>query len=1366
MSHIARLHGDWRQLLEPVEPFLTVPVLKRAFPDGLPSVTTARRAEVRTHLGALGAGGDPAARAVWIEWALGTLLGHGPRLRHGAGLPAGLEHAVPEHGVVLRPDYAVVGPAAPGSDGPERPRLLVRVVEPGTPIVGRIPGDRWAASHLERTELLCRATGCEFGMVTDGDRWVLTWAPPRRSGGYATFTAQLFSEEPALLDAFVALLGAARFFSVRKGDHLEALFHESASAEEEVTTRLGAQVRAATELLVAAISRANRESGGTLLHGTEPGEVYNGALTVMMRMVFLLAAEERGLLPLGDDFYDRSYAASTLREQLVADASRLGDEALEHRQAAWHRLLALTRAVHGGVSHLDLAIPPYGGGLFDPDRYPFLEGRARGNPWREHESRPVPIDDRTVLEILDSLQVLRFGKAEARTLSYRSLEVEQIGHVYEGLLDHSAVRVDDLAVGLVGKPGSEPEIPLAELEDAAAHGRERYLAFVAERTGWKVEQLARLLDRVPTEERERLLRVAAESDAAAYDRLRPHLPLLRDDVRGLPTVFLPGAVYVTETSTRRETGTAYTHRALADEVVRYALEPLVYSPGPADEPDPARWKLKPAHEILALKVCDPAVGSGAIIVAACRYLADRVVEAWTAERAAGGKPLLGDEPVSAETPEEATLLARRAVADRCLYGVDLNPMAVEMAKLSMWLVTMARERPFTFLDHAFKVGDSLLGITSLDQLASLHMDPERGRRVHEQGHLFNLHFDDVLRPLLETAIEDRCRLEAIPLFTVRDVETKISLNAQADHALERLWLIADVIVGAALASAEHRESLIDEYLTRMAPLVARISAPEGEVDNDTSTRSTRLLREYADEWLNAGRPTGNPPRKPLHWPLVFPEVFIGGGSFDAVVANPPFVTGREISRGMGKDYREFLTRRVAGVPGAADLVGYFALRITSIARYVGFLATNSITQGQTLKLSLAPLVDAHGWTIFRGVRRMQWPGQQGVNVSKIWMARSEWRGQSVLEGHLVARIAPTLLPGEGDVRNPERLRANANLAFQGFQIIANNLIINEDTRRSLIEADSKSEEIIRRYVNGISLNGPAPHYLEKWVIDFGTMTESQAREYSACFAYAEQHVLPEVLDQAKSFESWQDRWWQFWRPRPKLREACSALDQVVAMVRTSKVMQSVLVPTKWCLTDALVVFAFDDFAHLAILNSSLHWWWSVATPGSGGSSLETRPRHTTTDAFETFPLPVITERLILAGQQLEKSRTEAMVTRGIGLTELYNLLASPTIAAVDVLAVRTAHLEVDLAMLAAYADEQDQKSWVEIELDYGFHETPVGVRWTMGKIARTAVLQSLVELNLARHAQEEAALPSTRTRRGQRSLLATDQETLFGCGSE
>jgi hypothetical protein len=285
--------------------------------------------------------------------------------------------------------------------------------------------------------------------------------------------------------------------------------------------------------------------------------------------------------------YDESYAVSTLRAQLQEEADRFGEEPLERRHAAWQRLLATFRMVHGGVQHEQLRLPAYGGGLFDPDRFPFLERRK---PGVNAAAEPVPIDDRTVLHLLDALQVLRrrgrrAGPTEAQRLSYRALDVEQIGHVYEGLLDHTAVRADDPALGLDGK--LEPEVPLRRVEQAAARGRDALVAWLGEQTGESRAWVERRLDAdLKPAERQRL-RAACDNDPTLTDRVAPFGGLLRRDLRGDPLVYLPGSTYVTKAGERRSSGTYCTPRALAEEVVGHTLDPLVYQPGPAENADPA-----------------------------------------------------------------------------------------------------------------------------------------------------------------------------------------------------------------------------------------------------------------------------------------------------------------------------------------------------------------------------------------------------------------------------------------------------------------------------------------------------------------------------------------------------------------------------------------------------------------------------------------------------------------------------------------------------------------------------------------------------------------------------------------------------------
>ena len=641
---------------------------------------------------------------------------------------------------------------------------------------------------------------------------------------------------------------------------LLALLRESASDQQEVTDQLGYQVREAVEVLVQSFDALHQESQGTALKGLEPATVYDAALTIMMRLVFLFSAEERGLLYLGKPLYDDNYAVSTLQEQLQEVADRYGEEVLERRYDAWSRLLASFRAVHGGIQHQDLLMEAYGGSLFDPDRYPFLEGRAHGSQWRNTPAEPLAVNNRVVLHLLNSLQRLRTKSGsvtETRRVSFRALGVEQIGHVYEGLLDHTAVRATEVVLGIRGTRKKEPEIALSTLEDLLRQGENKLLDFLKEETGRSLPALRRELNNggLPSEHK---LLVACNHDEALVARLRPFAGLIREDSFERPWVVLAGSIYVTEGTTRRSTGTHYTPPSLTEPIVQHTLEPLVYV-GPAEGLPKEQWRLKTPKEILDLKVCDMAMGSGAFLVQACRYLAERLVEAWeNEEKAHPGQVLITPDgkfsegsPTERLVPAEAAeriAIARRVVADRCLYGVDINPMAVEMAKLSMWLITVDANRPFTFLDHAFKCGDSLLGITSLEQLENFSLRPGGGK----QQAFATLN----LRRHIEEAKRKREILEEMPSDTPEQIAAKTALFAEAEDSVAKLFAAADVLVAVEMsdldgsAYASERESSIDHIMSCW-------------------TNELGMLQKYASDRLQR--------RRPMHWCLAYPEITSGLG---------------------------------------------------------------------------------------------------------------------------------------------------------------------------------------------------------------------------------------------------------------------------------------------------------------------------------------------------------------------------------------------------------------------------------------------------------------------------------------------------------
>ncbi len=1303
-------HADWLSLVEPSGSFVTLPVLTRVFPNGLDRTDPVAREQVRERRP--DDQGNVAARTGWIEWVLGDLLSWGARLRSGPKVPTTLAVVVGEHNAVLRPDYVLVEPHGDH----EEVRALVCLWPPGTALDAKAPGEQWSATPTERASFLCRATGVPLALVTDGEQWRLVWAPVDGVPGGATFIASLFSEEPAVLDAFVSLLSARRFFSAQAGDTIEALLTESAAAQVEVADQLGRQVRVAAELLVAALSRANRERGGELLEGLSGTEIYECTVTVLMRLVFLLFAEERGLLPLDDELYARSYALWTLRDQLQSERDLHGEDPLERRSTAWYRVLALFRAVHGGLTHDSLRIPPYGGRLFDPDRFPFLEGRQFGDPWRSSSSVPIPIDDLTMLAILKSLQVLQLssgGIKESRQLSYRTLEVEQIGHVYEGLLDHSVFKVETTALGLIGKPGDEPEVPLAGLENAAAGGRDALVNWLKDITSKTDKQLTKLLDQPPGDNDRQLLAAAVDNDAALTDRLLPYIHLLRRDLRDLPIVMLGGAVYVSQTTTRREGGIEYTTKDLADEVSRYALEPLVYSPGPQDGAAPEDWQLRTSSEILDLKICDPAVGSGAILVAAGRYLADRLVEAWTIEGA--------DQATAA--PEEIQILARRAVADRCLYGVDRDPLAAEMAKLSLWLTTLAKDRPFTFLDHAIRVGDSLLGITGLEQVRWLHLDPTAGRKLHNT--LFD--YTAAIEPLVAAALVAAQRVSEINVVTLRDAEDKAHYSAEADALLATVRVMADAVVGATFSTASASTRAQNDRLAALAPRVAALLDVTSSGD-EHEARSDKLAA-LAAEWLNAGRPANAPVRRCVHWPLEFPEVFLGQRQpgFDALVGNPPFIGGQKITSAIGSDARDHIVQWVAGgKKGSADLVAYFFLRATEIARGFGLLATNTIAQGNTSEVGLTQVID-RGWSVHRAVSSTKWPGQASIEIAKVWAISDSWTGRVELDGREVDGIDEMLYPRSRSGWRKQHLLANAYQSFQGSTILGLGFTMSPEEAQALINKDKRNAEVLFPYLGGEDLNQSPNQTATRWVINFFDWSEERAREYPDCFDIVEARVKPERL-KVKYSDHARDEWWQYERTRSELYETIAHLDRVLAISRVSNTVLPLFVPTRQVLSEATVVFAYDDDFNLGVLSSGFHSRWVLRHASTLGLGV----RYTPSDVFETFAQPPANAAVAAVGKALNDHRSKLMIANSEGLTATYTRLHDPADTTPRIVKLRELHVALDVAVRDAYG-------WSDLDLGHGFH--PVrnqGIRHTFSPATADEILERLLELNKERYEAEVA----------------------------
>src|SRR6266508_413366 len=318
----ARHHAEWLSLVETSGPFLSMPVLPRAFPQGLDAhdrehTRDLRLAHEEWEDSQHGGRPDPALHTAWVRFVLTRTLEFPEEIiAQGQAIPPTLRVPVPEHGETLAPDLVIRTPD--GRDDAGSPRLLIQVYPPGQGVERAVAGRHWKASPQTRmTELLrgLRSQGLHthLGLVTSGEHWMLVSTAADEAVGYASWYANLWLEEPLTLRAFRSLLGLRRFFGVPDRDTLETLLRESASTQEEVTDQLGYQVRRAVEVLVRRLDQADKDQQRTLLRDVAETQLYEAAVTLMMRLVFLFAAEERGLLLLGDPLFDQHYAVSTLR---------------------------------------------------------------------------------------------------------------------------------------------------------------------------------------------------------------------------------------------------------------------------------------------------------------------------------------------------------------------------------------------------------------------------------------------------------------------------------------------------------------------------------------------------------------------------------------------------------------------------------------------------------------------------------------------------------------------------------------------------------------------------------------------------------------------------------------------------------------------------------------------------------------------------------------------------------------------------------------------------------------------------------------------------------------------------------------------
>lgn len=1272
---------------------------------------------------------------------------------HSTGIDvSGLEVVLPEYNETLRPTWIVPefqSPnAAPSVAAPEQRSNAERVVM----LIQEIPAGkeldepieeadrRWHASPHARFERLLRETQVPAGLLTNGRNLRLVYAPRGETSGYLTFNVDEMTTVAGrpIFSAFHMLLNSDRLFNLEKKQRLPSILMESRKYQNTVSTQLAQQVMAAMYELLRGFQAADDQWNGRLLKdilAREPQHVYHGLLTVLMRSVFVLYAEDRNLLS-NHPVYTNYYSITGLFERLRADAGQYPDT-MDQRYGAWAQLLTLFRMIYEGGSHAELQIPPRKGYLFDPTRYPFLEGIKATTSSSEETPFPTAIprvSDGVVYRVLNNLLML-----DGERLSYRSLDVEQIGSVYEAIMGFE-VEVStgrSIAIKPVKKHGAPATI---NLEQLLATEKGKRAAWLKDHSDQELTGKALEAFKAATTIEELL---AALGNKIASDVT--------------PNVVAAGAMIFQPSDERRRSGSHYTPRSLTEPIVRTTLEPIlkqlcdpeaplaeVYQPSKEDkrrytqgEID-ARIRLSERaieqamqarvigtphpSQILDLKICDPAMGSGAFLVEACRQLADELVKAWYAHQLV---------PTDIPPDEDEVLYARRQVAQRCLYGVDKNEMAVDLAKLSLWLVTLAKDHPFTFLDHSLRHGDSLVGLTR-KQIIGFHWEPKKQKQFGE----------DLIQKRLDRATEARAKiLNAREDVPYRDQEQRLAL---ADEALNVVRMTGDACVSAFFAGkkAKEREKLCEELFLDVARHFQALK------DNKFDVEARSRIAHAAGSLR-----TGAHPLPPFHWEIEFPEVFSrASGGFDAFVGNPPFAGKNNLLCGSRKGFVDWLKEIHEASHGNADLVAHFFRRFFSLLcpfGKLGFIATKTIGEGDTRSTGLRWICSEGKGTIYRALRRLVWPGQAAVIVSVVWISRSFVPSPFFLDRREVQKITAFLFDS-GSSENPDTLSENAKLAFIGSYVLGMGFTF-DDTDKSgvasplsvmadLISSDSRNSDVIFPYIGGEEINTDPQQLHHRYIINFSDMSEEEASRWPALLKIVETKVKGTRGSHSTA------PWWQFERIRGDLYRKIAPLQHVLVMSRVTQCAAVVFLPKRTVFSEQVVVFAFDSQSAFAVLQARLHEEWCRFL----GSSLGATLRYTPSDAFETFPFPHAFRddpRLDAVGCEYYEMRRTLMQASGFGLTKTYNRFHDPHEKSPEILKLRELHEAMDRAVLEAYCwHDLAQTARCEFLLDYeedddetstgrpSTRKKPWRLRWP--DEFRDMVLARLLELNAQRHQEE------------------------------
>ena len=896
-----------------------------------------------------------------------------------------------------------------------------------------------------------------------------------------------------------------------------------------------------------------------------------------------------------------------------------------------------------------------------------------------------------------------------------------------------------------------------------------------------------------------------EEFGSVYEGLLEQKPTIYDDGSEIRFGFEKG-------TERSSSGSHYTPEELVQPLIKHSLDYVIedklknaslsFRTKRSGDPESTSSKIdsrlrgndseeKEAKEkaLLSIKVCDVACGSGHILLSAARRIAQELTKVRTGE----------DQP-SPEPYRQAI----RDVINHCIYGVDKNPLAVELCKVALWLEAHNPGMPLNFLDHKIKCGDSIVGLARIEELQNgiateafktLPDDDKdiaatfRKQNNKERDNRTQLKLTDteeIINNLNSLSVKFK-NFNLLPDTTVDEVKKKQKeYDVLKGSDWMRLKELADIQVAQFFIDKIKDNK---EFLTTDAEYFRIFAGQKKEI----SIRKVSTAMAVAVE------------KKFFHWFLEFPEVMQEGG-FDCILGNPPFLGGSKISGTFGYPYLIYLREFYPPAKGLCDFVAFFFRRNFSIIRNNGFvslISTNTISQGDTREGSL-DVISILGGNINFAIRSLKWPGVASLQVSLVSIKNGKFSGSRYLDKKEVEIINPFLDDSLG-IQKPFQLNINADISYNGSSLLGTGFFLLPIEAKRLIELNKNNEDVLFPILNGDELNNEYLISPSRWAINFFDWDLEKASKYKECLEIIKQKVLPARL--AQNDKGAKEKWWLYLRPRIELYSKINDLDRCLAVALTSRTLAFTFVPTNILFTHAMGLFANRSAPFFSIMQSCFHhfWVWKYA------STMKNDLRYTSSDVFETFPFPQnltkeTDSELEKIGEEYHEFRRQLMLDMQLGLTKTYNLFHDPECnsnnlhkakeirefksaklqipieeAIQRIEKLRALHKQMDEAVLKAYGwspspslpkGESDQTpSPLEragVRLDHNFYEVDYlpendRVRYTISPEARKEILKRLLELNHKIHAEEVAkGLWDKKTKKKKETSLLKEPKTNYG----